>query len=72
MKIINMFFVFHYVQLSAACQCSVRGDKECDVFRKCITEDNLAAISYLLTVLLLKQRRVEVEYNSRSLLVWPH
>lgn len=38
-------------------KCSIRGDKESDVFWKCITEDILAVISYLLTLLLLRQRQ---------------
>lgn len=53
-KIIN--FQFSSSHLPPLCECSI-GDKESDVFRKCITEDILAVISYLLTLLLPKQRR---------------
>lgn len=53
-KIIN--FQFSSSRLPPLCECSI-GDKQSDVFRKCITEDILAVISYLLTLLLPKQRR---------------
>lgn len=54
MQIIN--FHFSSSHLPALCECSI-GDKESDVFRKRVTEDILAVISYLLTLLLLKQRQ---------------
>lgn len=65
MKIIGIQFASN--QVVQLLECCIKGDKECDVIGKSISEDILAVISNLLTLTPEAETGVEVEYNGATL-----